>query len=430
MPIRIQAAHKHANDVNIDVRALESELRATTSCEVRFDPGSRALYATDASNYRQVPIGVVVPRTEHDIIAAVAACKRYGAPIVPRGGGTSLAGQTCNAAIVVDVSKHLREILELDFAKKIARVQPGVVLDDLRHAAEKQHLTFGPDPSTHEYCTLGGMIGNDSCGVHSVMGGKTVDNIEEMRVLTYDGLEMTVGKTSDEELGAIIRDGGRRGEIYARLKSLRDRYADLIRQRFPQIPRRVSGYNLDQLLPEKSFHVARALVGTEGTCVIVLDATTRLIKSPPERVLLVLGYPDIYTAADHIMEIMAAGLIGLEGIDDRLIDDMKKKHMHPEDLDLLPAGGGWLVVEFGGETKEEADSQARWLVERLKQVPKPPAMKTYDDPRQKQQIRELRESGLGATAWVPGAPSTWEGWKTRPCRQRNWATTFGIFETS
>lgn len=171
MPIGTQGTHKRTADLNIDVQSLESELRSTTGCEVRFDSGSRALYATDASNDRQVPIGVVVPRTEQDITAAVAACKRYGAPIVPRGGGTSLAGQTCNTAIVIDVSKYLREILELDPAKKIARVQPGVVLDDLRRAAEKHYLTFGPDPSTHEYCTLGGMIGNDSCGVHSVMGG-------------------------------------------------------------------------------------------------------------------------------------------------------------------------------------------------------------------------------------------------------------------
>lgn len=172
MSIGTQVNHKHTSDLKVDVRSLESELRATTDCEVRFDPGSRALYATDASNYRQVPIGVVVPRAEQDIIATVAACRRYGAPIVPRGGGTSLAGQTCNTAIVIDISKYLREILDLDSAKKIARVQPGVVLDDLRRAAEKHHLTFGPDPSTHQYCTLGGMIGNDSCGVHSVMGGK------------------------------------------------------------------------------------------------------------------------------------------------------------------------------------------------------------------------------------------------------------------
>lgn len=411
MSIGTQAAHQRSSELNIDIQSLESNLRAETSCEVRFDSGSRALYATDASNYRQVPIGVVVPRTEHDITAAVAVCNRHGAPIVPRGGGTSLAGQTCNTAIVIDASKYLRDIIQLDPAEKIASVQPGVVLDDLRHAAENYHLTFGPDPSTHEYCTLGGMIGNDSCGVHSVMGGKTVDNIEEMRILTYDGVTMTVGRTSDEELASIIRLGDRRGEIYSQLKSLRDRYAEQIRRRFPSIPRRVSGYNLDQLLPENGFNVARALVGTEGTCAMVLEATVRLIYSPPKRALLVLGYPDAYTAGDHVVEIMDAHPVGLEGIDAGLIQDMKKKHMHPEDLDLIPEGGGWLLVEFGGETKEEVDDRIHQLMDKLKDKRNAPSMRTYDDPEEEARIWEVRESGLGATAWIPNASATWPGWE-------------------
>jgi FAD/FMN-containing dehydrogenase len=217
------------------------------------------------------------------------------------------------------------------------------------------------------------MIGNNSCGVHSVMAGRTADNIEELDVLTYDGLRLRVGRTPEQELEQIIQQGGRRGEIYARLKSLRDRYADLVRQRYPKIPRRVSGYNLDELLPEKGFHVARALIGTEGTCVTVLEATTRLVYSPPARSLLVLGYPDVYTAGDHIPDILAYQPVGLEGIDDLLIRYMKKSGLHPEDTQLLPEGGGWLLVEFGGETKEEADERAHILMEDLKKSSGTPA---------------------------------------------------------
>src|SRR5580704_1429896 len=229
----------------VDAAGLDEALRRNLRGDVRFDSASRALYATDGSNYRQVPIGVVLPRDVDDVIATITLAREYGAPILCRGSGTSLAGQCCNVAVILDFTKYMGQILEIDPARRIARVQPGVVLDHLRNAAEKHHLTFGPDPASHDRCTLGGMIGNNSCGVHSVMAGKTDDNLEALDVLTYDGLRMTVGLTSEAELEKIIGEGGRRGEIYAGLKGLRDRYADLIRQRYPNIPRRVSGYNLN-----------------------------------------------------------------------------------------------------------------------------------------------------------------------------------------
>jgi len=396
---------------------LESDLRRCMRGEVRFDRGSRALYATDGSNYRQVPIGVVIPRDADDVIAAMAVCREHRAPVLARGGGTSLAGQCCNVAVVFDYSKYMHRIVALDPDRRSARVEPGLVLDNLRDAAERYHLTFAPDPSTHTHCTLGGMIGNNSCGVHSVMGGKTVENVEELEVLTYEGLRLRVGRTSDAELERIIRsggdgsDGGRRAQIYAALKRLRDRYADLIRTRYPKIPRRVSGYNLDELLPENGFHVARALVGTEGTCVTILEATTRLVDSPPVRSLLVLGYPDVYSAGDHVPQILTFKPTGLEGIDERLIDDMKKLRMHPADLKLLPDGGGWLLVDFGGESKAESDGRAREAMAALERLPDAPTMKLYDDVKQEKLIWRIRESGLGATARVPGAPLTWEGWE-------------------
>src|SRR5437879_1743109 len=198
---------RSARGTQVDARALELALRARIAGEVRFDTSSRALYATDGSSYRQVPIGVVIPRNYEDVVTTIATCREHGAPLLSRGGGTSLAGQCCNTAVVMDFSKYLAKILEIDPARRIARVQPGVILDHLRNAAEQHHLTFGPDPATHDRCSLGGMIGNNSCGVHSVMAGKTDDNVEELEVLTYDGLRMKVGATSLEQLDAIIREG-------------------------------------------------------------------------------------------------------------------------------------------------------------------------------------------------------------------------------
>ncbi|MDQ3974430.1 MAG: FAD-binding protein, partial [Actinomycetota bacterium] len=395
----------------VDVGALAADLRAAVVGEVRFDRGSRGAYSTDASNYRQIPIGVVLPRDNNDVVAAVAACRRHGAPIVHRGGGTSLAGQATNAAVVIDGSKYLRGIIELDPERRRARVQPGVVLDDLRDAAERHGLTFGPDPATHNHCTLGGMIGNNACGVHSVTAGRTADNVEELDVVCYDGTRMRVGPTSPDELAAIVTAGGRRGDLYRRLRDLRDRYADLIRERFPHIPRRVSGYNLDELLPERGFHVARALVGTEGTCVTVLEATVRLVDSPPARALLVLGYPDVFHAGDHVPDILRHGPVGLEGIDDVLVGYMEKKRMHPADRRMLPEGGGWLLVEFAGAHAEEADEKARALMEELGRRHDPPAMKLFDDPHEEAHIWSIRESGLGATARVPGERDSWPGWE-------------------
>src|SRR6202161_4272982 len=305
----------------------------------------------------------------------------------------------------------MAEILEIDPVRRIARVQPGVVLDRLRNAAEKHHLTFAPDPATHDRCTLGGMIGNNSCGVHSVMAGKTDDNIDELEILTYDGLRIRVGHTSDAELEKIIGQGSRSGEIYAGLKKLRSTYSDLIRKRYPNIPRRVSGYNLNYLLPENGFHVARALVGSEGTCVTILEATCRLVESPPERVLLVLAYSDIYQCADHVPEIMEHGPIGLEGFDDLLVAYTRTKGINSEGLDLLPEGGGWLMVEFGGKTAPEAESQAMGLRQALGRNAIPPVVRLYTDKQQIKRVWEVRESALGVTSHVAGEPLNWEGWE-------------------
>ena len=401
------SSHAKPVDTFAQAAALESELKRTLRGEVRFDRGSRALYAADGSNYRQIPIGLVIPRDADDVIAAVAACRKYDAPVLPRGAGTSLAGQCCNVAVIFDFSKYMNRILDVNHAGKFARVQPGVVLDTLRNMAETHRLTFAPDPSTHSRCTIGGMIGNNSCGTHSLLGGKTVDNVEELRLLLYDGTQMTVGATPEGDLDAIVQQGGRRGQIYGALRSIRDRHADLIRSRFPRIPRRVSGYNLDELLPEAGFHVARSLVGTEGTCAIVLEAKVRLIQSPQHRVLVCIAYPDPFAAADHVPEILEFKPIGLEGFEGSIVDALHKKGA--PHLDLLPEGRGYLLVEFGAEDPAEAQRLAAQLTRQLERSSDPPAMRVYTSDEARH-VWRLRESGPRAAAYAPGAPAEWEGW--------------------
>ena len=425
------AASSHTDAAGL-ADALRRAIGGRSANNVRFDSGSRALYATDASNYRQVPIGVVLPRNADDVLAAIAVCREFGAPLLCRGGGTSLSGQCCNVAVILDFSRYMARILEIDPARRIARVQPGVVLDHLRNAAEKHHLTFAPDPASHDRCTIGGMIGNNSCGVHSVMAGKTDDNIEELEVVTYDGVRLRVGEnridpcgdsrprkpalSEPEARGGVEASSGpsssgrRASEIYASLKQIADDYATLIRQKFPNIPRRVSGYNLNYLLPENNFHIARALVGSEGTCATVLEATCRLVESPPERVLAVVGYPDIYQCADRIPEILTHQPIGLEGFDDLLVSYTRIKGMNSEGLALLPQGGGWLLVEFGGATAQEAESRAQSLITALAHSANPPNTRVYSGPQAKR-VWEVRESSLGVTSYVPGEPMYWEGWE-------------------
>jgi len=410
LPISVLLNQKPLEHENFSAHdELESRLKATVRGDVLFDLGSRALYAADSSNYRQMPVGVVTPRDAADVEAALAACRAMGAAVLPRGAGTSLAGQCANVAVVFDYSRYMNGLTSIDPEGKLAVVQPGIVLDRVREAAEVHHLTYAPDPATHSRCTLGGMIGNNSCGVHGLLGGKVVDNVERMDIMLYDGTRMNVGRTSDEELEALIAGGGRVGEIYARLKQLRDKYAVLIRERFPRIPRRVSGYNLDELLPENGFNLARALVGSEGTCASVLSATLNLTSSPPYRVLTALAFADPYLAADVVPRVLEFGPIGLEGFDGLLVDFMLRKNLAVNDVKLLPPGGGFLLVEIGAWTPEEAQSKAEALAAAAESWPEAPTARIYNH-EDAESVWKVRESALGATVCVPGEPDRWEGW--------------------
>jgi FAD/FMN-containing dehydrogenase/Fe-S oxidoreductase len=392
-----------------EARSLARDLAARVKGEVRFDAGSRALYAHDLSIYRQVPIGVVVPRDAEDVLAAVDVCRRHEAPILPRGAGTSLVGQCTNAAVVLDFSKSMDAVLQLDPDARLARVEPGVICDRLKDEAEAHGLTYGPDPATHAWCTAGGMVGNNSCGVHSVLaelygqGPRTSDQVEELTVLTYDGHVLRLGPNGKENVGA---GGGREAEIYGRLRELGERYGGLVRDRYPDIPRRVSGYNLDELLPERGFHVARSLVGSEGTCAVVLEATVRLVEWPPARVLLVAGYPDHFAAADDVPGVLAHRPIGLEGFDVSVTETMEGLGLFGRERAVLPEGGAWLLVELGGESREEAVERAEGLARELGGRAGAPSLAIMADEEEQAMVWLVRESALGASR-LPGKFETW-----------------------
>ncbi|HSU26347.1 MAG TPA: FAD-binding oxidoreductase, partial [Pyrinomonadaceae bacterium] len=399
-----------SDTLDIDVLSLERKLKKEVKGEVRFSAADRGMYASDASNYRMPPLGIVLPKDVDDVVAAVAACRQHGAPIFARGGGTSIPGQTVNFGVLFDFSKYMNSLLDLDADKKCASVEPGIVLDNVRDPAEKFHLTFGPDPATHSRCTLGGMIGNDSCGIHSVMSGRTSQNVHELDVLLYDGTRMTVGETSDVEYRRVIAAGGRKADIYKRLRELRDRHADAIRKNFPKLRRLVSGYNLPALLPENGFHVARALVGSECTCAVVLEAKLKLVYSPPVRTLVVVGYADIFMAADDVTIPWQFDAIAIEALDDSFFEDMKKKQMHAP-TGILPPGHAWMLVEFGGAEEAEAKEKANKFVKEISNRRDPPPTKLFDNKDEEQLVWKIREAGLGATAKIPGEPDNHEGWE-------------------
>ncbi|GAA2296509.1 FAD-binding and (Fe-S)-binding domain-containing protein [Streptomyces violaceusniger] len=368
---------------------LEQALRRAVRGDVSFDAASRALMTMDASNYRRVPAGVVAPRDADDVAAVLAVCRERGVPVVARGGGTSIAGQATGLGVVLDFTRHMRGILSLDPERRTAVVQPGVICDDLRTAAGAHGLTFGPDPSTHSRCTLGGMIGNNSCGSHSVAWGTTADNVHELDVLTYGG-ERVRAAQGLHDLPARLRDG---------IRSLAGQHLALLRTGFPELPRRISGYALDELLPEKNADLARALTGSEGTLGVVTEATVKLVRAPAARALAVLGYPDESAAAEAAHTLLPYGPLTVEGMAADLVAGATG----------LPKGGAWLFVEVGGATREEALSHAQ-------EVARAAAEATTDhtvvaDPAGQRALWRVREDASGTATRTPDGSEAWPGWE-------------------
>ncbi|MCM2412518.1 FAD-binding and (Fe-S)-binding domain-containing protein [Streptomyces sp. RKAG290] len=367
-----------------DHATLAAELRAAVRGEVAFDATARALTTMDASNYRRVPLGVVAPRDAADIAAALAVCRAHGVPVVPRGGGTSIAGQATGTGVVLDLTRHLRSIVELDADSRMAVVQPGVVLDDLRAAAAPHGLTFGPDPSTHGRCTIGGMIGNNSCGSHSVAWGTTADNVHALTVARYGGDTLRLAPGADGPAG---------------LRELVAGHLALLRTGFPELPRRISGYALDALLPERGADPARAFCGSEGTLGVLTQATLRLVEAPAARALAVLGYADESAAADAAPGLLPHHPLTVEGMAADLVREPAG----------LPRGAAWLFVETGGATPAEARAHAERIVRAASADAVDTAVVT--DPAGQRALWRIREDAAGTATRMPAGGEAWPGWE-------------------
>ncbi len=390
-----------------------AELAPVLQGDADFSAAGVAMFTSDASNYRQIPLGVVFPKTEDDINLTVSLCRKHRLPILMRGAGTSQNGQTVNEAVILDCSRFMNQVLSIDLENRTALVQPGIVCDALKAEAEVHGLTFGPDPATHSRCTLGGMIGNNSCGPHSMLAGKTVENVVELEVQTTDGERFWVGPTSDTELESIINGNDPRAAIYRELKSIRDQYANEIRARYPTIKRRVSGYNLDQLLPENGFNVARALVGSEGTCVSILKARVTLIENPKCKRLLVLGFKDIFAAGDIVPAVMPFSPIAMEGLDWNIIGGLNDRNLRQREVALLPEGRAWLLIELAGATEPALDTLSADFTTAMESEPTVTSVKSVVDSKEVSDIWSIREQGASATALAlnPGDPDPIVGWE-------------------
>lgn len=389
-------------------RALRRELRG----EVRFDTAERAVYGFDASNYRHPPLGVVKPADTDDVRAAVRLCREYGVPLVPRGAGTSIGGQAIGpGAVVLDFRRHVNRVLAVDPDTRTARVEPGAVLDRLQSATAPYGLRFGPDPSTHSRCTLGGMIGNNSCGAHSIAWGRTADNLRALDLLLADGTELTVtGPTSPAGRAALRERPGREGALHRALQDLTAAHLSTLRQGMPDLPRRTSGYDLDALLPERGYDLARAVTGTEGTCAIVLGATVHLVPAPAARALVVAGYPDETAAADAVPALLPLRPLTAEGMAADLIASLHAAGHRPVALRRLPDGACWLFLEAGGDTPAAALTAARELADAVRREPRA-TVAVVTDPAEQRQLWGIREAGAGIVTRLPDGGEAWPGWE-------------------
>jgi FAD/FMN-containing dehydrogenase/Fe-S oxidoreductase len=362
---------------------LEARLREVVRGEVRFGVAARALVTMDASNYRRVPSGVVAPRDADDVAAVLAVCREQGVPVVARGGGTSIAGQATGAGVVLDFTRYMNRLVSVDADARTAVVQPGLVLDRLQEAAAPHGLRFGPDPSTHSRCTLGGMIGNNSCGSHSVAWGTTADSVRELDVVTGRGERLRLGPGwagAPEGLRALVE-----GEL-ARLRT-----------GFPELPRRISGYALDALLPEKGADVARSFCGSEGTLGVLTEAVVRLVEAPRARALAVLGYADESAAAEAAAGLLPYGPLTVEGMAADLVPAAA----------ALPRGGAWLFVETGGGFAGEARARAEAVVRAADVVDS----LLVTDPGEQRALWRIREDASGTATRMPDGSEAWPGWE-------------------
>ncbi|MFF0006351.1 FAD-binding and (Fe-S)-binding domain-containing protein [Streptomyces tibetensis] len=375
---------------------------------VETGPGATGPYAYDASNYRVPPRAVVFPRTAEDVVAVVRACRETGVPVTARGGGTSMAGNAVGPGVVLDFSRYMNRILDIDPVARTARVEAGVVLDALRGATALHGLDFGPDPSSHSRCTLGGMIGNDACGNRSVRDGRTSGHVEALEIVTADGVRAVADHAGLHALDPA--DAGAVAGLEADLKRLVGENLALIRTELGRIPRQVSGYQLQHLLPENGFDLTRALVGTEGTCAVVTAATVRLVATAQASTLLTLGYDDVVAAAEDVPEILRFAPSAVEGMDEAIVATMRARR-GPDSVTGLPEGRAWLYVELEGDDQTTVNARAEELLDALKALGRLTGGRVVASPAERRSLWRVREDGAGLAARLVDGGESWPGWE-------------------
>lgn len=400
---------------------LEHELRHAIRGDVRFDPASRLLFSTDASMYQVEPLGVVLPRDADDVQAAVEVARKQQVALLPRGGGTSLTGQTVNRALVLDFSRHMQQVLEVNAEELWARVQPGLVQDNLNHHLQPLGLLFGPDTSTSNRATLGGMLGNNSGGSHSIAYGLTVEHVLELTTLLADGSRVVFGEVTLDEFAAKCRAPGLEGQIYREVARIRETYAEEIRTRYPAYWRRVAGYNLNELLngvartsgrppaahaglaDPATINMARLIVGSEGTLVAVLEARVRLVRRPKWTALDVIHYRDVQEALESSQSILETGPYAVE-LTDKMILDLARGNIEQSKRMGFVQGdpAAILIVEYAGESDGEVKAKVEALEARRQRERFGYAVHITRDAAEQQSIWKLRKAGLGLLSGMKG----------------------------
>ncbi|PAZ10705.1 FAD-binding oxidoreductase [Streptomyces sp. SA15] len=391
---------------------------------VETGPGGTGPYAYDASNYRVLPRAVAFPRTADDVVAVLRACREVGIPVTARGGGTSMAGNAVGLGVVLDFSRYMNRILDIDPQARTARVEAGVVLDALCGAAAPHGLTFGPDPSSHSRCTLGGMIGNDACGNRSVRDGRTSGHIEALEIVTADGVRAVADHCGLRAAEPGDAEAVRRvARLETDLRRLIDDNLAPIRTELGRIPRQVSGFQLHHLLPENGFDMARALVGTEGSCAVVTAATVRLVATAQASALLTLGYDDVVDAAEDVPEILRWSPSAVEGLDEAIVATMRARR-GPDSVTGLPEGRAWLYVELEGlEGEDEAAVTARAaeLLDALKAQGRLTGGRVVESAAERRSLWRVREDGAGLAARLVDGGESWPGWEDAAVAPENLA---------
>jgi FAD/FMN-containing dehydrogenase/Fe-S oxidoreductase len=396
-------------DVPVLVRRLKE-----AGIPVETSPRRLAEYSYDASNYRVPPLAVLYPRSVADVVTALEACRETSTPVVPRGGGTSMAGNAIGPGLVIDFSRHMARILAIDEQAGIADVEPGVVLSVLSKTVEKstgQRLTFAPDPSSKNRATVGGSVGNDACGNHSVRYGRTSDHLVELDLVTTDGFRITASSTGLRPTDPTDRAAAERAEsLTADLKQLAHGHLAEFRTELGRIQRQVSGYHLANLLPEKGFNVARALAGSEGTCAVIVGARMKLVPKPASSLLVCLGYGDVVEAARDIQEILTFSPAAVEGIDEAIVDTMRFRRGE-DSVQGLPEGKAWLYVDLDGDDPAAVASEADRLLATLRQSGRLLDGRAVPDPGERASLWRVREDGAGLSARLAGGGESWPGWE-------------------